>query len=154
MIKKATKSIIILPFLLIFACNSGQNNPIKDINKIAISPTKEFSGTWCGNLENTGNDRWHIEIDKNQKKGTSFLEVMSNQLNYSCSNELQGDTLFFYFQSVDAGMGGSNWINKGVIEIPKKGKLIGKAIIISGKLIFFYKTKNMDLGDTYNQASE
>ncbi len=111
--------------------------------------TKEFSGEWRHDLDDLGNDCWQIKIDKISKKGTSFLEVWGNQLHYNCTNKLQGDTLLFYFQNYDAGRGGGGEIAAGNIKIPKKGKLIGKAVIKSEKLIFIYTVKNMALGKTY-----
>ena len=111
--------------------------------------TKEFSGQWSYELGNLAMDYWQIKIDKISKKGTSSFTVWGNQLGYSCTNKLQGDTLLFYFQNYDAGRGGGGEIAAGNIKIPKKGKLIGKAVIKSEKLIFIYTVKNMALGETY-----
>ena len=81
-----------------------------------------------------------------------------NQLYYNCTNKLQGDTLFFIFSIHDfepiTGRGGGNEINAGKIKIPQKGKLIGKAVIKSGQLIFVFKVKKMELGDTYTMNNE
>jgi len=82
------------------------------------------------------------------------LNVWINQLYYNCTNKLQGDTLFFYFQNYEAGRGGGSEINAGKIKIPQKGKLIGKAVIKSGQLIFVFKVKKMELGDTYTMNKE
>jgi hypothetical protein len=114
----------------------------------------EFSGKWCHDLENMNYDCWRINLEKNQMNGTSSLNVMDNQLSYDCTNKLKGDTLFFYFQNSDAGMGGISLINNGKIKIPQKGKLIGKAVLSSGQLKFVYKAKKMDLGDLYNLAQD
>ncbi len=112
----------------------------------------EFSGEWCHDLENMYDDCWRINLEKNQINGTSSLSVMSNQLSYDCTNKLKGDTLFFYFQNYDAGMGGLSWVNTGKIKIPQKGKLIGKAIISSGKLNFVYRAKKMDISEWYSKT--
>ena len=138
---KLYKYQIILSFLLLSINAQSQKNI-------------DFAGKWCSLIDTDSNSCWDITIDKNQKKTKSILEVFSNQLYYDCTNKLKGDTLFFYFENSDQGKGGISLISSGKIKIPTKGKLIGKAIIKSDKLIFIYKANNMYLKESYIKTNE
>lgn len=109
----------------------------------------DFTGKWCSNLQSQTISCWDITIDQNHKKAKSTLEVFMNQLYYHCTNKLKGDTLLFYFESYEGGLGGLSEINSGKIKIPIKGKLFGKAIVKSDKLVFIYKANKMNLNDSY-----
>lgn len=138
---KSYKYQIILSFLLLSINAQSQKN-------------KDFAGKWCSILDIDTNSCWDITIDKNQKKTKSTIEIFSNQLYYNCTNKLKGDTLCFNFESYDGGIGGLSEIKSGKINIPTKGKLIGKAIIKSDKLVFIYKASNMNLKESYTRIKD
>lgn len=111
-----------------------------------------FSGRWYDDLKFKSDGYLDIEINKGADTGFSTITVYSNQLIYEYSNRQVGDTLFFYFKNSDAGRGGLGEINCGTISIPKYGKLIGKAILRSNKLIFAYKAEKMNISVLYDHA--
>lgn len=136
------KNIVIVSFIF-FLINSSFSQTIG-----------QFAGTWSEDLSDNFNHTFRINYDKNSGQYNSDYNVWDNQLSYNLTNKLKGDTLFFYFQGYDAGIGGGAEIKAGNIIIPKVGKLIGKAVIQSDKLNFTFKAKKMEIKSSYLKAEE